>query len=232
MLKKLLLTVALLSSTYGSNTHLVDPDFSILANRADWLVVNGNEVVINCIELEPNVLHRFTQSHVFDALNSNDIDILLNTMDHYTKEIWCVQWIHICLTSDTTGRWGVTPEQDAVLLSQVFWNRVAAMVQTLKAIVDLPTEVMDAESIVYFNQLYVKLINFSETHSHSDTSSFATSYRINTLPLIDAFAKAYYPPALIETPASNSHLSSDTPSIAEDISRNILPKIEFIRSKL
>jgi hypothetical protein len=53
--KKLLLTVALFSPTYGSDTHLVDSAFSQLANRADWLVVKENEVIINCNELEPDV---------------------------------------------------------------------------------------------------------------------------------------------------------------------------------
>jgi hypothetical protein len=152
-------------------------------------------------------------------------------MKLYTKEIWRVQWIHISLTAEATGRWGVTPEQDAVLLSQVFCKRVAAMAQTLKAMIDVPAEVMDAESFIYFNQRYAKLTNFSAAYDHADTSSFTTARYVKELLLIDAFAKAYYPPTLIETPTSNAHLSYDAPSIAHDVSRNILPKVQFIHSK-
>ncbi|MDP3936065.1 MAG: hypothetical protein Q8Q56_03675, partial [Alphaproteobacteria bacterium] len=118
MLKKLLLTAALLSSTYGAATDYVDPDFSLLANRSETLVIDEEGVVIHPDAPKPSKLRRLTQSEVSTILSSDDCKVLSAAAASYFSDIFSAVIIRIILKADTTSHNGVSEAQDATFLSQ------------------------------------------------------------------------------------------------------------------
>jgi hypothetical protein len=190
MFKKLLLTVALLSTSYGS-ADFFDPDFSGLSNRSENFVMDESGVVIYCGEENTFVLHRLTQAEVADVLNSKDCNVLMKARTTYNQDILHLLPIYMTLNADITPRNGISPAKDAEFLSTLFWNRVSLFEQTLEKMLSLPTTVTTDESFTILKSHYDKLMQFSATHDRTDLTPFETGNLKQLTELIDAFAATY-----------------------------------------
>jgi hypothetical protein len=221
MLKKLLLSVALLSSTYGSDTPFVDPDFSLLANRSDKLLISkGDGIVCVTNKNETYVLSQLTLSFIVDILSSNDINTLDNCLKIIKDEIGCVFWT--CLTliyDDSTARCDFTPEDDAAFLSQLFWNRVSLFHKILQAMLLSPGLITKDPTGILKHQ-HENLIAFLEVHDPIDSTPFIKRDLLRLEILFDAFMEVYNIPPKIEPSASNDPLPSDAP-IPKDVSTQV-----------
>ena len=187
MFKKLLLTTALLvSSTFGGHEY-VDPDCStILANRSDTLTADENGVVINIEGEDPLVIHRITKSEASDI--PKDFRTLDAARAVYFKEALYISMLHIQLNSLVAPRNGVTPEQDAALLSQLFWSRVSLFTQTLQAMQECPELNKDESSDLL--ALHLKnLTAFTENHDSADTSFFSQGHYEDLNQLMNEFSE-------------------------------------------
>ncbi len=187
MFKKLLLTTSLLvSSTFGGHEY-VDPDFStLLTNRSDVLTADENGVVINIEGEDPLVIHRITKSEASDI--PKDFNVLADAREVYFNEALYVQLICIELKADSTPRNGVTPEQDAALLSQLFWNRVSLFTQTLQSMQECPE--LKTDESAHLLALHLKnLTAFTEKHDSADTSVFSQGHYEDLNQLMNEFSE-------------------------------------------
>ncbi|QOL19692.1 hypothetical protein [Candidatus Bodocaedibacter vickermanii] len=177
MLRKLLLTAALLSPTYGADadTKYFDPDFALLANRSAMLEVGTNCVVIDPGTPESCVLRRLTQAEVSDILNSNDFDLLFNTLEESHENIRIIYMIYIALTADSTPNNGISKALDDAFLCQLFWSRVSLTEQLLQAMLLSPRITTDDPTGV-LKEHQKKLAVFSKKYDHTDTKLFAKGH--------------------------------------------------------
>ncbi len=190
MLKKLLLTAALLSSTYGATTEYVDPDFSLLANRSAALVVNETGATINLDKSESWVLRRLTQAEVTEVLNSTDIDVLNNAMKGYTDDMWSVRIINTDLTSDTTPGNGISKAMDYEFLRQLFWSRVSLIEQIVQRML-LSPHIMTDDPTGILKKQQKKIAAFSARHDHSDITPFSKGHSEDLSQLMIEFGEIY-----------------------------------------
>lgn len=175
-----------LSSTFGGLAY-ADPDFStVLANRSEALTVDENGVVININGEDPIVIHRITESEASNI--PKDFGTLDAARAVYFKEALSVSILHIQLNSFVAPRNGVTPEQDATLLSQVFWSRVSLFNQTLQAIQQCP-ELKKDESSDLLALHQKNLTAFLKKHDPSDTSVFSSEHYEDLNQLMDEFSE-------------------------------------------
>ena len=186
MIKKLLLTVALLSSAYGSEIEYFDPDFSQLANRNETLEVNEKGVVINPEKPEPSVLRRLTQAEVSDTVNSEDLNVLYHALADYNEDISSIQMIYITLTADSTPNNGYSTDQDAEFLRRLFWSRIGLSEQILKVMLDLPLMTEgDSKEILIRDQRTISVL--SKKYDHTDTTPFTKGHYKELKQLMDEF---------------------------------------------
>lgn len=199
MLKRLLLTAALLPSTYGATTEYFDPDFSLLANRSEELVVNENGATINPGTPDSCVLRRLTQADVSKVFSSDDFDVLADARSSYNKDIGSIQLLYIVLTADSTPRNGYSKAQEAEFLSQLFWKRVSLFEQTLQIMIDLSSTTKIAPPSI-LKQHQAKLAAFSMAHNQADTTLFTKGHYQELEKLMDEFTETCNP----------QHLTSST----------------------
>jgi hypothetical protein len=188
MLKKLLLTVALLSSTYGAE--YVDPEFTLLANRSETLVVNKNSAVIKIGNSEPWVLHRLTPSKVSKVLSSNNPDVQYNALTDYFDDIWRARLIYIELTADCTPNRGYSQAQDAEFLCKLFWGRVESLEQLMQVML-LSPQIIAEDPNGLLKQHQEKLAAFSKAKDHTDITPFTKAAHTQNKKLFDEFRETF-----------------------------------------
>ncbi|QOL19690.1 hypothetical protein [Candidatus Bodocaedibacter vickermanii] len=190
MWKKLLLTTALLSSIYGADTQYFDPEFSLLANRSETLVVNENGVVVNPDTSRPCILRRLTQAEVSKALNFNDFDVLSEAQSSCVRDMWSINLICIILTSDCTLNNGISKALDYELLRRLFWSRVELFEQLVQKML-LSPHIITEDPTGILKEQQKKIAAFSARHDHSDTTPFTKGHFEKRMRLMDEFGKIY-----------------------------------------
>jgi hypothetical protein len=185
MLKKLLLTAALLSSTYGGLEYF-DPDFSQLAGRSDDVVINERGVVINPEESKPSVLRRLTKAEISEVLSSNDFNVFCESELDCIRDIWNVRLIYIILIGDCTPGNGYSKEQDAAFLSHLFWSRVELLEQLVQVMLLSPQIITD-DPAGTLKQQQEKLTAFSKRYDHTDITPFIKGHWEDANQLMDEF---------------------------------------------
>lgn len=190
MLKGLLLTAALLSSTYGATTEYFDPDFSLLANRSKELVVNENGVIINPEKPYSSIFRRLTQAEVTEVLNSSDLDVLSEANSSFSNNIWDIRTIYIILTADSTPNNGISKALDYELIRRLFWSRVSLIEQLVQGML-LSPHIMTEDPTGILKEQQNKIAAFSARHDHSDTTPFSKGHYEELNRLINEFAEIY-----------------------------------------
>lgn len=189
MLKKLLLTAALLSSTFGAHEYL-DPDFSILKNRSEALHVDETGVAIDIGQSKLWILSRLTESDMTSISASSTLEELSNARGAYLSNIIYIKTIHTILNAATTPHNGVSKTQDAALLSQLFWNRVSFLKKTLEAMLLSPQLLID-DSTGIIKKHQENLTTFSAKYDPADTTPFIYGNHEKLEQLVDEFTATY-----------------------------------------
>ncbi|QOL19688.1 hypothetical protein [Candidatus Bodocaedibacter vickermanii] len=184
MLRKLLLTAALLSSIYGADTQYFDPEFSVselgLFLRTEDTTVPGDfsvkiTITSDTMQADDWKIRRITSNPIplleIQSDPSRFIDL---------KRQWINEITHLLVDLRPAVAHLETTPQTVQALRTMFWNRVhliKAWYESIVSMLDSPSPSEDLDKAIYNAQATLQRIqSFCETQDQSDLKPFVLRY--------------------------------------------------------
>ena len=187
MLKRLLLTAALLSNTYGADVALlvgeIDPEFSLsglgLSPQTEGSEMS-NELSVK-FSMASNVLQsadwkicRITSNPILGSIQS-EVQELVDL-----KSQWIAEITHLLVDLRPAVAHFKTTPQTVEALKTMFWNRIHLLKAWYESIIQTiysPNPSEDLDKAIHIAQTTLRRIqSFSETHDHADLKPFVLEY--------------------------------------------------------
>ncbi len=187
MLKRLLFTAALLSSTYGATTEYFDPDFSLsglgLSLRTEGSAIPDElsvkfSVTSDALQSDAWKIHRITSNPIpllaIQSVPQGLVDL---------KPQWINEITYLLVDLKSAVAHLETTPQTAEALRTMFWNRVHLIKSWHESILSMlapPSSSEDLDKAIQSAQTTLHRIqSFCETHNQSDLKPFTLRYPPN-----------------------------------------------------